>query len=81
MFLKHFCGFDGTITYNDQSEQINNVNIKETNQSRKRNRAIIWYNPPYCMSVKTNIGKTFLKYFKNIFHQTTLCIPYLIRIR
>ena len=29
-------GFDGTMIYNDQSEQIENVNIKEENQARKR---------------------------------------------
>ena len=34
-------GFDGTIIYNDQSEQIENVNIKDENQARKRKRAII----------------------------------------
>ena len=49
-------GSDGKITYNDQSEQTNNVNIEEANQARKRKRAIIWYNPPYSMNVKTNIG-------------------------
>ena len=37
-------GFDGKITYNDQSEQANNVNIEEANQARKRKRAITWYN-------------------------------------
>ena len=40
-------GFDGKITYNDQSEQANNVNIEEVNQARKCKRAIIWCNPPY----------------------------------
>ena len=54
-------GFDGTTTYNDQSEQANHVNIKEENQARKRKRAIIWYNSPYSMNVKTNIGKAFFK--------------------
>ena len=34
-------GFDGKITYNDQSEQANNVNIEEPNQTRKRKRATI----------------------------------------
>ena len=34
-------GFDGKITYNDQSEQANNVNIEESNQARKRKRATI----------------------------------------
>ena len=59
--------FDVTIIYNDQSEQSKNVNIEEANQARKRKRAIIWYNLPYSMNVKTNIGKHFLNYFKNIF--------------
>ena len=40
-------GFDGTITYNDQSEQANNVNIEEANQARKRKCAVIWYTLPY----------------------------------
>ena len=43
--------------YNDQSEQIENVNIKEENQARKRKLTIIWYNPPYSMNMKTNVGK------------------------
>ena len=33
------------------------------------------------MNVKTNIVRLFLNYFKSIFHQPTLCTPYLIRIR
>ena len=53
--------FDGIITYNDQSDQENNVNIVEANQARKRKRAIIWYNPPYSVNVKMNIGETFFK--------------------
>ena len=28
---------------------------------RNRQRNIIWYNPPFSKSVKTNIGRTFLK--------------------
>ena len=35
-------GFDGKITYNNQSEQANNVNIEEANQARQRKHAIIW---------------------------------------
>ena len=62
-------GFDGKITCNDQSEHrrckprrnMYNVNIEETNQARKRKRAIICYNPPYSMNVKPNKGKTFFK--------------------
>ena len=63
-------GFDGKITYNNQSEQASNVNIEEANQARKRKRAIIWYNPPYSMNVKTNIGKTFFKLLQKHFPPT-----------
>ena len=52
-------GFDGTITYNDQSEQANNVNIEEANQARKRMCAVILVHPALLYNVKTNIGKTF----------------------
>ena len=63
-------GFDGTITYNDQSEQANNVNIQEVNQARKRKRAINWYNPPYSMNVKMNIGKKNFKLLRKHFPPT-----------
>ena len=42
---------------------------EENKRSRKRKRKVIWFNPPYCKSVRTNIGKKFLqivnKYFGN----------------
>ena len=63
-------GFDGKITYNNQSEQASNVNIEKANQARKRKRAIIWYNPPYSMNVKTNIGKRILKLLQKHFPPT-----------
>ena len=28
---------------------------------RKRKRKIVWFNPPYCMSLKTNVGQKFLR--------------------
>ena len=33
----------------------------------KRKRKIIWFNPPYSMNVKTNIGKIFLQLIKKHF--------------
>ena len=63
-------GFDGKIIYNDQSEPANNLNIEEENQARKRKRAIIWYNPPYSMNMKTNIVKTFFKLLQKHFPPT-----------
>ena len=56
--------------YNDQSEQVNNINIEDANQARKSKRAIIWYNPPYSMNVKSNMGKTFLKLLQKHFSPT-----------
>ena len=63
-------GFDGTIIYNDQSEQPKNVNIEEANQVRKPKRAIISYNPLYSMNVKTNVGKTFFALLQKHFPPT-----------
>ena len=65
-----YSGFDGTITYNVQSEQAKNINIEEANQARKRKRAIIWYNPPCSMNVKTNIVETFSKLLQKHFPST-----------
>ena len=63
-------GFDGKVTYNDQSEQGNNVNIEEANQARKRKCAIIWYNLACSMNVKTNIGRIFFKLLQKHFPTT-----------
>ena len=41
----------------------------ETPQRRRRRRTIIWYNPPYSINVKTNIGKEFLKLLRTYFHR------------
>ena len=44
--------------------------IGEENQTRKHKRAIIWYNLPYSMNVKTNIGETFFKLLQMHFPPT-----------
>ena len=41
--------------------------IQEQNERKNRNRKIIWFNPPYNESVKTSIGKQFLKLIKKHF--------------
>ena len=45
-----------------------NTEIQEERQTRRR-RKIIWYNPPFSLSVKTNIGKEFLKLLRSHFHR------------
>ena len=37
------------------------------NTRRNRNRKVIWFNPPYSLNVKTNIGKVFLKLVRKHF--------------
>ena len=54
--------------------------------ARNRRRKIIWFNPPFCRSVKTNVGKLFLKLVKKhfprhhryykIFNKNTVKISY-----
>ena len=60
---------------------------KEDNQNKKkRKRNIIWFNPPYSKSVKTNIGRIFIKLiskhfppnhkFAKIFNKNTIKLSY-----
>ena len=50
-----------------------NGNLKfqsiHTTRSRNRLRKVIWFNPPYNVEVKTNIGKIFLKLVRKHFHK------------
>ena len=48
------------------SQKPKTTNTK-TNNKKTRKRKIIWFNPPYCLSVKTNVGKVFLKFIKKHF--------------
>ena len=50
-------GFNGSVKYAKDKAKSN----------RNKNRKIIWFNPPFSQSVKTNIGKTFIKLFKKNF--------------
>ena len=56
------------------------------NASQNRNRKVIWFNPPFSLNVKTNIGKEFFKLicknfprnhsFRKIFNLNTIKISY-----
>ena len=59
-YLPHLftsCGYNKKLTYQQQGKNIEN--IKNIGKNRKRN--IIWFNPPYSKSLKTNIGKYFFR--------------------
>ena len=49
------CGFKEELKYTPSGNS-----FKEKNSQRTRMRKIMWFNPPYSRSVKTNIVKNFL---------------------
>ena len=71
------CGYNEKLNYTEENNKINQ-------KSGRRN--ILWFNPPYSKSVKTNIGKRFLrlinkhflpKYkYRKIFNRNTIMISY-----
>ena len=73
-------GYKERLTFNKKSQSINDK------EKRKRKRNILWYNPPYSKSVKTNIGKEFFKLLnkhfpnhnalKKIFNKNTVKLSY-----
>ena len=74
--------------FTEKIKYITSDNIRESNteEKKRRKRKIIWFNPPYSMDVRTNIGKTFLKsitkHFPNgnslhkIFNKNTFKVSY-----
>ena len=49
--------------FTEQIKYITRDNNRENNTEEKKRckRKIIWFNPPYSMNVRTNMGNTFLK--------------------
>ena len=60
------CGFQHKLLY--QENVINNIDDNQEKKKRKRN--IIWYNPPYSVNVKMNIGKLFFRLSQKHFPKT-----------
>ena len=78
-------GFKHPLKYNQHNCSEAPVPSTGSNK-RKRKRTIIYFNPPFCESVKTNIGREFLKLvdrhfpinhtYHNLFNRKTLKISY-----
>ena len=64
--LKNSC-FEQKLTYDEEDQPSSDSVNEESNQARKRNRNIVWYNPPYYTNVKTNVGKIFFKLLQKHF--------------
>jgi len=52
------CGYKEKLHYKNSEQKSQNTS------KRKRKRNIIWYNPPFSNSVKTNIGRKFINLVK-----------------
>ena len=65
--------YQAALRQSNFNHELKYENISKTNymskKKRNRTRKVIFFNPPYCQSVKTNIGKEFLhlieKHFNN----------------
>ena len=78
--FKYKLNFHNPNQINMSAPTINN------NKKRKRTRKILFFNPPFCESVKTNIGREFLSLvdrhfplshrYHNLFNRKTLKISY-----
>ena len=73
------CGYNETLSYIPP-------NTRPPASGRKRNRKVLWFNPPYSSNVETNVGKGFLKLiskhfphnhkFSKIFNRNCVKISY-----
>ena len=78
--------YEAALKSSGHRENMKFENDGQRNQNTNRRRKIIWFNPPYNMQVKTNIGKLFLKLikkhfprqhkFSQIFNSNTIKISY-----
>lgn len=83
-FMKIKQPYESALKKSGFSENLEYTEEKRT-QKRKRVRPVIWFNPPFSLNVKTNIGKKFLslvdKHFgssnlKKYFNRNTIKLSY-----
>ena len=61
------CIYDSALKSSEYSHNLSYEKEHNTNQSIQRKRKVIWFNPPFNKSVKTRIGKVFLRLVKQHF--------------
>jgi len=69
-FDKASVEYQETLKKSGFNEKLEYTENAPNHNRRNRSRKIIWYNPPYDLQVKTNVGKTFLQILGNCFPQT-----------
>ena len=55
------CGFNDKLTYSEKAADC------DTSETKKCKRKVIWFNPPFSLNGKTNVGKMFLRLVKRYF--------------
>lgn len=63
-------GYNHKLSYDEQKtkqETGKNKEKKQKNKTKGRKRSIIWFNPPFDGTVKTNVGKEFFKILEESF--------------
>ena len=87
-------GYTERIAYEEKAETNSDTDGSQTHHPtnpvarprRKRNRKVIWFNPPFCKSVETKVGKIFLELvdrhfpeghrYRKIFNRNTMKVSY-----
>ena len=66
-------GYTETIKFSNGANCNARARGKENKRRNRKNRKrkVIWFNPPYSMDVKTNVGGTFLRLINKHFHRGT----------
>jgi hypothetical protein len=60
-FVEHIHPYQEALKTAGYKEKLEYIENKTTNKKKRvRSRQVIWFNPPYSQSVKTNIGAQFL---------------------
>ena len=59
----------------DNGHKANIIFREQKQKPKQRKRSKIWFNPPFCKSVDSNIGKTFIKLVKKHFYKGSPLYP------
>jgi 23S rRNA G2445 N2-methylase RlmL len=72
-FVEHIHPYQEALKTAGYKEKLEYIENKTTNKKKRvRSRQVIWFNPPYSQSVKTNIGAQFLGLISKHFEKTEL---------
>ena len=66
-FNKVSAQYEEILEMSGYNEKLAYITPENRNTRRRRNRDVLWYNPPFDKQVKTNVGKTFLKLIERHF--------------